>query len=117
MQYGFQVGVSRALSALRPGLDMTEVDKIVQVGLNPGHDYNLDVMKDMNIKRRYKFSKVLKDLTRNRNFGINIAKNLFPNKKDRIKTAKIKPHNLESNNVLLTKLATEPSGPQLAWIN
>lgn len=35
----------------------------------------------MNRKQKHKLSRVLRDLTKNRNFGINMARKLFPTKK------------------------------------
>ncbi|XP_022902859.1 putative ammonium transporter 2 [Onthophagus taurus] len=76
-----QVGVSRALSALRPCLDMNNVEDLINVGLNPGHDVNLNIMKSLSRKRRYKLSKIFTDITGKRNFGINSRWNLIPNGK------------------------------------
>lgn len=109
--------MSRALSALRPVLDTTEVENIIDIGLNPGHDINLTALKDLHRKKQYKLSKVLKDLTRNRNFGINVAKNLFPSNK----VKRNKRSGKDEQNKIRATIEKKPSLlepiPNLAWIN
>lgn len=75
-----KVGVSRAISALRPCIDTNTVEDIINVGLNPAHNFNLNMMKELQRRKKYRFSKVLMDMTKNRNFGINKHWNLFPHK-------------------------------------
>lgn len=115
--FTFKVGVSRALSALRPMVDTTEIENIINIGLNPGHDVNLNTLKNLNRRKRYKFSKILKDLTRNRNFGINVAKNLFPP----TKLKRDKKIDKETSNTVPTgqnpQTAATDNGPNLAWID
>lgn len=97
-------------------LDTTDVENIISIGLNPGHDMNLNTLKNLNRRKRYKFSKVLKDLTRNRNFGINVAKNLFP-------TRKLKKNPNDTNDRPISKGTTQnkvsdkDTVPNLAWID
>lgn len=105
--------MSGALSALRPVIDTSEIENLDEVGKNPGHAKNLVIFKNMARKKRYKLSKILKDLTRNRNMGINVATKLFPKGKNkrqsgtngRTGTAQTKS---EDNS-------RKPS--QMAWIN
>lgn len=98
-------------------LDTSEVENIIGIGLNPGHDINLNTLKNLNRKKRYKFSKVLKDFTRNRNFGINVARNLFPSngmKRKKI-SAKERPNSLST--VADQMAAKAENVPNLAWID
>jgi hypothetical protein len=78
-----QVGVSRAISVLGPVLDPSDVQGLDNVGTNPMHEKNLNHVKNLSRKKRYKFSRILRDVTRNRNLGINIAQNLFPKRAKR----------------------------------
>lgn len=73
-----KVGVSRAVSALRPCMETSDVEEIVRIGLNPGHDHNVQLIKTMNRNRKARLTKVFKELTRNKTFGINVARKLFP---------------------------------------
>lgn len=109
--------MSRALSALRPCLDTTDVENIIHIGLNPGHDTNLNTLKTLNRKKRYKFSKILKDITKNRNFGINVARNLFPSNK--IKKKKTTSQQVNNNNVDESKedKNSAQSMPHIAWLD
>ncbi|KAH0814991.1 hypothetical protein GEV33_007801 [Tenebrio molitor] len=77
------VGVSRAISVLGPVLDPSDVQGLDNVGTNPMHEKNLNHVKNLSRKKRYKFSRILRDVTRNRNLGINIAQNLFPKRAKR----------------------------------
>lgn len=97
-------------------LDTTDVENIISIGLNPGHDINLNTLKNLNRRKRYKFSKVLKDLTRNRNFGINVAKNLFPTRKlKKDKTLhKDRPNSIAT---IQNKVSGVDTVPNLAWID
>ena len=98
------MGVSRAISTLGPVLDTAKVINLDNVGTNPMHEKNLNVVKNLSRKKRYRFSKILKDITRNRNLGINIVGNLLP-KKARKSTAK------EANGDRKEKET------QIAWVN
>lgn len=73
--------MSRAISAFKPCLDISDMEQYSSIGLNPGHDAKINTIQDMNRKQKYKLSKILKDITKNRNFGINVARRLFPTKK------------------------------------
>lgn len=59
-------------------METSDVDEIVRIGLNPGHDHNLELIKTMNRNRKPRLTKVFKELTRNKTFGINVARKLFP---------------------------------------
>uniref|UniRef100_A0A1Y1KLR8 Ammonium transporter n=1 Tax=Photinus pyralis TaxID=7054 RepID=A0A1Y1KLR8_PHOPY len=76
-----QVGVSRAVSAFKPCIDTTDIDHVPSVGLNPGHDAKVEIIQGMSRKRRPKLSRILRNVTNRENFGINVARKLFPPKK------------------------------------
>lgn len=76
----FQVGVSRAVSVLRPILNSEYIENLDNVGTNPGHLSNLDIVKQMARKRKCSFIRAFKRITRNRNLGINIGHKLMPRK-------------------------------------
>lgn len=105
---GFQVGVSRAISVLGPVLDSDDVRRIDNIGVNPMHEKNINLVKNLARKKRYKFSRILRDITRNRNLGINLAQNLFPKK------AKKKSAPKPQTNVSQEQ---ESAPPQMAWVN
>ncbi|XP_017786969.1 PREDICTED: putative ammonium transporter 2 [Nicrophorus vespilloides] len=108
-----QVGVSRALSALRPVLDTSSVENIIAVGLNPGHDINLKSLKNMTNKKKYKLSKMLRDITKNRNFGINVARQLFPNKK----IEKKRSLTVKRNNLITPISSDAKFPPPIPWLD
>ncbi|XP_019873312.2 putative ammonium transporter 2 [Aethina tumida] len=103
------VGVSRALSALRPVLDTSTVEKLQNVGQNPEHSRYLTLVKSMT-NRKYKLSKILKHITRNKNMGVNLARNLFP--KDRKKKNKTRVSSTISVN---DANGDNLKPPQVAW--
>lgn len=75
------MGVSRAVSALRPILTSDEYrGSWENVGLNPAHLKKLGVLRQMARKRKCSFLKALKRITRNKNMGINFADKLMPKK-------------------------------------
>uniref|UniRef100_A0A1Y1KJH7 Uncharacterized protein n=1 Tax=Photinus pyralis TaxID=7054 RepID=A0A1Y1KJH7_PHOPY len=76
-----KVGVSRAVSAFKPCIDTTDIDHVPSVGLNPGHDAKVEIIQGMSRKRRPKLSRILRNVTNRENFGINVARKLFPPKK------------------------------------
>uniref|UniRef100_A0A6P7FBL8 Ammonium transporter n=2 Tax=Diabrotica virgifera virgifera TaxID=50390 RepID=A0A6P7FBL8_DIAVI len=101
------VGVSRAVSAFRPVFDTNDIDQLNTVGMNPEHHKHVDAVKNMARKKRYRLSKILRDITKNRNMGINVARKLFPKKSHGTKqpmTASV-VHN-----------GTEVKSSQLAWV-
>lgn len=101
--------MSRALSALRPVLDTSTVEKLQNVGQNPEHSRYLTLVKSMT-NRKYKLSKILKHITRNKNMGVNLAKNLFP--KDRKKKNKTRVSSIISVN---DANGDNLKPPQVAW--
>ncbi|KAG5897809.1 hypothetical protein JTB14_011809 [Gonioctena quinquepunctata] len=112
------VGVSRALSAFRPVLDTSDVEHLKDVGMNPGHDKHLDMVESMAKKRRYKLSKILRDVTKNRNFGINIAKNLFP--KNKVKLRRYSKNSVDNFKVKMGPLSDEKDygkATRVAWMD
>ncbi|KAJ8957985.1 hypothetical protein NQ318_001986 [Aromia moschata] len=108
------VGVSRALSAFRPVLDTTSVEQLKDVGLNPGHDKHLDMVKTLAKKRRYKLSKILRDITRNNNLGINLAKNLVRKAKKKENQTKEASEKLKTN--IMSPLNETKNVPHIAWM-
>ncbi|KAK9743873.1 Ammonium Transporter Family [Popillia japonica] len=60
-----QVGISRAVSAFRTCIDINGLEDLINVGLNPAHTFNINMMKNIQKRRKYKFSKILMDMTRN----------------------------------------------------
>ncbi|XP_044746207.1 putative ammonium transporter 2 [Coccinella septempunctata] len=72
------VGVSRALSALRSVYDTSEIEKLNGIGYNPGHEKNLEMVKKLAKTKKYRLSKILNDLTRNKKLGCNSPKSLIP---------------------------------------
>ncbi|GLV36296.1 Ammonium transporter [Carabus blaptoides fortunei] len=79
------VGISRALSALRPHIDMGDMEKIAPIGQNPEHNNQIETIKMVAArKKNIRFSRVLKSLTKDRNFGINLPKKLFPRRKRKV---------------------------------
>lgn len=86
--------------------------------MNPGHDINLENIHQMARKKKSYFVKALKDITRNRNLGVNLAKNIFPeklrrpSKKKNSKNVENTEHVKQQNdNARTTKL------PVMAWID
>ncbi|CAH0556609.1 unnamed protein product [Brassicogethes aeneus] len=106
-----RVGISRAISAFRPVLDTSNVDKINNIGLNPGHNKSLNIIKIM-ARRKYKLSSILRDITQHRNMGVNLPKNLFPKIKKKKPTV-VRPaqHNVHVDGEDGTK------GAPIAWVN
>ncbi|KAJ8928851.1 hypothetical protein NQ314_018527 [Rhamnusium bicolor] len=111
------VGVTRALSAFRPVLDTSNVDCLKDVGLNPGHDKHLDMVKILARKKKYKLSKILRDITKNNNLGISMVRNLIPKKKTSGLSSKSKVEKFK------TKFRSSSIGTEniktsnIAWIN
>ncbi|KAF5290991.1 hypothetical protein FQA39_LY14522 [Lamprigera yunnana] len=115
-----KVGVSRAVSAFRPCLDTSEVENIISVGVNPGHDTNVGVIQSLSHKKKYKLSRILRDVTRNRNFGINVARKIFPKKKrERRLSVKEQTGRKSSISFLGTRVDIDSSKPvvQHAWLD
>nr|XP_023030427.1 putative ammonium transporter 3 isoform X1 [Leptinotarsa decemlineata]XP_023030428.1 putative ammonium transporter 3 isoform X1 [Leptinotarsa decemlineata] len=111
------VGVSRALSAFRPVLDTTDVEQLNNVGLNPGHDKHLEMVKTMAKKKRYTLSKILRQVTKNKNLGINVAKNLFP--KNKTHPRRLSKRSTENFKMKVTNLCNETDygiTPHVAWL-
>ncbi|XP_045478924.1 putative ammonium transporter 2 [Harmonia axyridis] len=75
------VGVSRALSALRSVYDTREIEKLHDIGHNPGHDLNLKMVQKLAHKRKYRLSQILCDLTKDRKLGCNSPKSLIPKRR------------------------------------
>ncbi|CAH1164026.1 unnamed protein product [Phaedon cochleariae] len=112
------VGVSRAVSAFRTVLDTTEIEKLKTVGLNPGHDKSLNMVDHLAKRKKYKLSRILRDITKNRNLGINISKNLIPRKKDRRpKSIKSPEHNFNVKLRPTTDNSEVPRTAQIAWMD
>ncbi|XP_056643940.1 putative ammonium transporter 2 [Diorhabda sublineata] len=99
------IGVSRAISAFRSILDTSEIDQLKTVGTNPEHHNHVNTVKNLIQKKRYRLSKVLTDITENRNMGINISKKLFSKKKIA---------NVARNHCIPRTVQHNPSS-QLSW--
>lgn len=118
----FQVGVSRAVSVLRPILNAEYIENLDNVGVNPGHLKNLDIVNQMAHKRKCSFIRALKGITRNKNLGINISRKLLPRK---LKGSKKLRSGQKIRNLNMTESkpkSTTSSGagskvPVFAWTN
>lgn len=73
--------MSGALSALRPIIDTDDCEHLNDIGRNPMHDKSLDLLKKLSRRKRYRFSKMWRDVTKKRYLGINMARKLFPKKR------------------------------------
>lgn len=115
------------MSVLRPHIDTSEMDKIDVIGLNPAHHKQLETMNMMARKRNMRFSKVLKFVTRDKNFGINLPKNLFPTKKNKKNVDQLNNNENETEHKkAIKKVRVSPSAttvktideapPQYAWV-
>lgn len=69
------------MSALRSVYDTSEIEKLEGVGYNPGHDMSLERVKKLASNKKYRLSKILKDLTKNRKLGCNSPKSLIPKRR------------------------------------
>lgn len=117
------MGISRAMSALRPHLDVSELEKIHPIGMNPAHESKVETMKILMARKKHlRLSKILKSITKERHFGINLAKNLIPKrtKKDKatasnnqVAAVKEFPKNAMIPNISITASNDKP--PQFAW--
>lgn len=115
------------MSALRDMIDTSDVENIVGVGLNPGHDVNLVKLKNLSNRRRYKFSRMLQNITKNRNFGINTARKLFPKKNElrassALSTKKLSVTSLSKGKVTplpmpVPSITTKVPPPPLPWLD
>lgn len=112
------MGVSRALSAFRALMDTTSAEDLNEVGCNPGHDQHLNMVNMLANKRRYKLSRVLKNITRSKNLGINRVKNLFPkSRKVCLKQRKPKTPSEVLNSKYTHHDADNGNNTTLAWVN
>lgn len=92
------------------------MEHLDDIGRNPGHAKNLAIVKNMVRKKRYNLSKIMKDITKNRNMGINVARKLFPKNRRKMQSdnkaqAEMMNGKVEENYFTRTKT------PQMAWIN
>lgn len=111
----FQVGVTRAVSVLRPILNSEYTENIENVGVNPGHENNLNIVNEMAPKRKYSFIKALRAITRKRNLGINLSNKLLP-KEGKKSKSNSKPKNMAENKSRFSSGASNKV-PVLAWVN
>ncbi|KAF2900319.1 hypothetical protein ILUMI_05865 [Ignelater luminosus] len=115
------------LSAFRPCLDTSEVENMANVGSNPAHDSKIHIIQEMNRKQKHKLSRILKDITKNRNFGINVARKLFPAKKvpkpksnTKIKSSRISVGNATAQSrkkIPTIAVTSDNSPPPMAWVD
>ncbi|CAH1111858.1 unnamed protein product [Psylliodes chrysocephalus] len=108
------VGVSRAVSAFRTVLDTKQIDGLNTVGVNPEHHKHVDAVKTLARMKRYRLSRILKDITKNRNFGINVAKKLIPKRNYRDRQ---NPRHMVAT--MTATISQEENGlkSQMAWVN
>lgn len=101
------------MSALRPALRTAEavVDQMEVIGVNPGHDKHIQKVKEMVQRRKHSFAKVLKDIMKNRNFGANHPRNIFPPKLRRSKK------NKKENRATTAPLGENIKPPVMAWMD
>lgn len=113
------MGLSRAVSILRPILTSEYRDSLENVGVNPGHLKNLDVVSQMARKREYSFIKALRGITRNKNFGINFSYKLFPKKLKAYRKFKndIKQKSTKSDKKRVKSSISSGNVPIFAWVN
>ncbi|KAK9884064.1 hypothetical protein WA026_005001 [Henosepilachna vigintioctopunctata] len=122
------VGVSRALSALRSVYDTSEIEKLEGVGYNPGHDLNLDIVKNLTTKKKYRLSQVLRIITKNRKMGCNSPRSLIRSRKFKSKMncskAGDKKNGTQVNGIPDNKpgfirplSTTDTNVTHLAWVN
>ncbi|KAJ8971029.1 hypothetical protein NQ317_013962 [Molorchus minor] len=104
------LGISRALSAFRPVLGTSDIDHLNEVGSNPGHNKHLDTVKSFK-KRQYNIYKILKEITKDKNLGINFSKNLLPKKKIKPNTKRI----AKAKNGSTPLSNTIAANPYIAW--
>lgn len=84
------------------------------VGVNPGHVKKLDVIKQMEPKRKWSFIRALKGITRNRNLGINITHKLMPQRyRESRKSVRKSTHKAGSR--VSSGVGNKP--PVFAWVN
>lgn len=106
--------MSRAVSAFRTVLDTKQIDGLNTVGVNPEHHKHVDAVKTLARMKRYRLSRILKDITKNRNFGINVAKKLIPKRNYRDRQ---NPRHMVAT--MTATISQEENGlkSQMAWVN
>ncbi|KAF7283352.1 hypothetical protein GWI33_000863 [Rhynchophorus ferrugineus] len=111
-----RVGVSRALSAFRTVIDTKQADTLNMVGMNPGHDKHLFIVKNLATNRKYRRSKIFR-IIRNQNLGSKLVKGWYitlrGNKEKNKKKSSTQDVHSGVNNIK-TEGRKEPP---LAWIN
>lgn len=118
-----QVGVSRALSAFRTVYDTSKSDSLHFVGMNPGHDKHLSLVKVLAAKKKYRLSRIVQVVTKNQNLGIKMVKGILPKlklKKTNKQRVKISPKIDDPH--LFTKtnktISTDPNNePYTTYVN
>lgn len=117
------------MSAFRPHLDIQEMEKIVPIGMNPAHDSKIENIRVIMARKKHiRLSKVLKTLTKGKNFGISLPKNLFPKRKKKVADTELPPNNISTTNKtivipeiskkIIPNISITTSGekpPQFAW--
>ncbi|VEN55967.1 unnamed protein product [Callosobruchus maculatus] len=110
------VGVSRAVSALTSAIDTSEISRLHNIGLNPAHNKQIQMIGDMKNKKRLRLPAIFKEIIRNRDLGINNAKKLIPRRK--------KKANLDTTgNFVVKKRPPSSTVPEdnkvlnIAWVN
>lgn len=85
------------------------------VGLNPGHIKNLDIVSQMARKRKWSFIKAFKGITKNKNLGINIVHKLLPRKLR--ENRKSKGNIVFKVERMAKRSAIHDKPPVFAWVN
>lgn len=98
-------------------IDTTSVDKLNNIGSNPGHDKHLDLVSILAKKRRYKLSRILRNITRNKNLGISRVKNLFPKNKKVVLKPEMKKTSAKNVGKFTSHDVETGHGTTLAWVN
>ncbi|XP_050312669.1 putative ammonium transporter 2 isoform X2 [Anthonomus grandis grandis] len=99
--------VSRALSAFRAVLDITEAERLNIVGTNPGHDKHLSLIKSLSKRSNHRLSKILRIVAINDNLG------------NRMKGSLLSMIRIKKKKVQLPRIqkVLEPNVPKLAWVD
>ncbi|XP_076253943.1 putative ammonium transporter 2 isoform X1 [Rhynchophorus ferrugineus] len=110
------VGVSRALSAFRTVIDTKQADTLNMVGMNPGHDKHLFIVKNLATNRKYRRSKIFR-IIRNQNLGSKLVKGWYITLR-RNKEKNKKKSSTQDVHSGVNNIKTEGrKEPPLAWIN
>lgn len=98
-------------------MDTTSVEQLNDIGSNPGHDKHLDIVNSLSKKRSYKLSRVLRNITKNKNLGINRVRNLYPKRRN-VSLKESKPKRTPTEIISKFRHFDGESGKEtLTWVN